>query len=77
MIMYVWKFLEYEVHLTPHIRTRTSDRRGRACITSHVGVISDVSGRVIVQLSSCALPGNQYKRVCSHIWTIFRIIRII
>ena len=30
----------------------------------------------LISVSSCALPGIQYKRV-SHIWTIFRINRII
>ena len=39
IIIYVWKILEYQVpNLSPPIRFRTSDRRGRACITPHVGV---------------------------------------
>ena len=36
-------------------------------------VFRDVSGRT-VQLSSLALPGNQYEYV-SHIWNVFRISR--
>ena len=39
-------------------------------------VFSDVSGRGIVSYHRATLPGNQYKLV-SHIWTIFRISRII
>ena len=39
IIIYVWKILECQVpNFSPPIRSRTSDRRGRACITSHVGV---------------------------------------
>ena len=35
-----------------------------ACRLYQPDVISDVSGRRTVQLSLCALPGNQYKLVC-------------
>ena len=39
IIIYVWKILEYQVpNFSPPICFRTSDRRGRACITSHTGV---------------------------------------
>ena len=39
IIIYVWKILECQVpNFSPPIRSRTSDRTGRACITSHVGV---------------------------------------
>ena len=39
IIIYVWKILECQVpNFSPPIRSRTSDRRGRACITSHIGV---------------------------------------
>ena len=39
IIIYVWKILECQVpNFSPAIRYRTSDRSGRACITSHVGV---------------------------------------
>ena len=36
-IIYVWKILECQVPNFSPIRSRTSDRRGRACIASHVG----------------------------------------
>ena len=37
--MYVWKIVECLVpNFSPPIRSRTSDRRGRACIASHVSV---------------------------------------
>ena len=37
--MHVWKILECQVpNFSPPIRSRTSDSRGSACITSHVGV---------------------------------------
>ena len=40
IIIYVWKILECQVpNFSPPIRSRTSDRRGRACIASHVGVV--------------------------------------
>ena len=39
IIIYVWKILECQVpNFSPPIRSRTSDRRGRSCIASHVGV---------------------------------------
>ena len=39
IIIYVWKILECQVpNFSPPIRSRTSDRRGRTCIASHVGV---------------------------------------
>ena len=38
IIIYVWKILEYQVPNFSPIRFTTSDRRGRACITSHIGV---------------------------------------
>ena len=39
IIIYVWKILECQVpNFSPPIRSRISDRRGRACIASHVGV---------------------------------------
>ena len=39
IIIYVWKILECQVpNFSPPIRSRTSDRRGRACIASHAGV---------------------------------------
>ena len=41
IIIYVWKIFDLECQVpnfSPPIRSRTSDRRGRACITSHVGV---------------------------------------
>ena len=39
IIIYIWKILECQVpNFSPPIRSRTSDRRGRACIASHVGV---------------------------------------
>ena len=39
IIIYVWKILECQVpNFSPPIRSRTSDRRGRACIASRVGV---------------------------------------
>ena len=39
IIIYVWKTLECKVpNFSPPIRSRTSDHRGRACITSHIGV---------------------------------------
>ena len=39
IVIYVWKILEYHIpNFDPPIRSRTSDRRGRACITSHVVV---------------------------------------
>ena len=38
-MIYVWKILECQVpNFSPPIRSRTSDRRGRACIASYVGV---------------------------------------
>ena len=38
IIIYVWIFLECQVPKFSPIHSRTSDRRGKACITSHVGV---------------------------------------
>ena len=39
IIICVWKILECQVpNLSPPIRSRTSYRRGRTCIASHVGV---------------------------------------
>ena len=39
IIIYVWKILEGLVpNLFPPICTKTSDRRGRTCITSHINV---------------------------------------
>ena len=39
IIIYDWTILECQApNFSPHIRSRTSDRRGRACIASHVGV---------------------------------------
>ena len=39
IIIYVWKILEGLVpNLYPHICTKTSDRRGRTCISSHINV---------------------------------------
>ena len=39
IIIYVWTILEYQVpNFSPPIHFRTSDRKGRACITSHDGV---------------------------------------
>ena len=39
IIIYVWEILECQVpNFSPPIRSRTSDRRGRTCIASHVGV---------------------------------------
>ena len=39
IIIYVWKILECQVpNFSPPLRSRTSDRRGRTCIASHVGV---------------------------------------
>ena len=39
IIIYVWKILECQVpNFSPPKRSRTSDRRGKSCITSHVGV---------------------------------------
>ena len=39
IIIDVWKILECQVpNFSPPIRSRTSDRRGRTCIASHVGV---------------------------------------
>ena len=39
IIIYVRKILECQVpNFSPPIRSRTSDRRGRTCIASHVGV---------------------------------------
>ena len=39
IIIYAWKFLGCQVpNFSPPIRTITSDRRGRACFTSHVSV---------------------------------------
>ena len=39
IIIYVWKILEcQDPNFSPPIRSRTSDRRGRSCIASHVGV---------------------------------------
>ena len=40
IIIYVWNILECQVpSFSPPIRSRTSDLRGRACITFHVGAI--------------------------------------
>ena len=37
---YVWKILECQLpNFSPPICSRTSDRRGRACITSHVVLV--------------------------------------
>ena len=39
IIIYVWKILEGLVpNLSPPICSKTSDRRGRTCITSHINV---------------------------------------
>ena len=39
IFLYVWTIFECQVHnFSPPIRTRTFDRRGRSCITSHVRV---------------------------------------
>ena len=39
IIIYVWKILEGLVpNLFPPICTKTSDRRGRTCISSHINV---------------------------------------
>ena len=40
IIIYVWKILECLVpNLFPPICTKTSDRRGRTCISSHINVV--------------------------------------
>ena len=46
------------------------------CILYQPDVFSEVSGRSTVSYHRATLTGNQYKLV-SHIWTIFRISRII
>ena len=58
IIIYVWKILEGLVpNLFPPICTKTSDRRGRTCISSHINVghwsITALDGVPSVCLTNC------------------------